>query len=135
MREQDVGCRMFAEVGVYRRAIDRVSARRISAIRPINEPILSVELEIDRLRQTIEQKFDVSPISRRLAFRDVDLRAKDAALAGVLRPFLRPINFPAIWINGDSNAQLSTVSLIGARSRVAVAGVDQSFDVRTIQVR
>ena len=45
---------MFAEIGVYRRAIDRVSARRISAVRPINEPILQIELEIDRFRQTIE---------------------------------------------------------------------------------
>src|SRR4029077_6835703 len=98
-------------------------------------PILQIELEIDRLRQTIEQHLDVTPIRRCLAFWDVYLRAKDAAFAGVRRPFLRPINFPAIWINGDSNAQLSTVSLIGARSRVAVAGVDQSFDVRTIQVR
>ena len=125
---------MFAEVGVYRRTIDGVPARRISAIGPIKEPILQIELEIDRLRQTIEQEFDVSPISRRLAFRDVDLRAKDAALAGVRRPFLRPINLPAIWINGDSNAQLIAISLIGARSRVAFAGVDQSFDVRTIQI-
>src|SRR4029077_18619431 len=135
MRKQNVGRCMFAEVGVQRRAIDRVSARRISAVRPINEPILQIELEIDRLRQTIEQHLDVTPIRCCLAFWDVYLRAKDAAFAGVRRPFLRPINFPALWINGDSNAQLSTVSLIGARSRVAVAGVDQSFDVRTIQVR
>src|SRR4029077_3490432 len=96
-------------------------------------PILQIELEIDRLRQTIEQHLDVTPIRRCLAFWDVYLRAKDAALAGVRRPFLRPINFPAIWINGDSNAQLSTVSLIGARSRVDVAGVDQSFDVRSVE--
>src|SRR6266513_4397026 len=39
MREQNVRCRMFAEVGVYRRTVHRVTARRISAIRPINEPI------------------------------------------------------------------------------------------------
>ena len=45
---------MFAKIGVYRCAIDRVSARRISAIRPINEPILQIEFEIDRFRQTIE---------------------------------------------------------------------------------
>ena len=53
---------MFAEIGVNRRAIDRVSARRISAVGPINEPILQIELEIDRFRQTIEQHFDVSAI-------------------------------------------------------------------------
>src|SRR6266478_5396970 len=134
MRKQNVRCRMFAEIRINRRAVNCVPTRRISAVCPINEPILQIELEIDRFRQTIEQKFDVSAISRRLAFRDVDLRAKDAALAGVRRPFLRPINFPAIWINGDSNAQSIAISLIGARSRVAFAGVDQSFDVRTIQI-
>ena len=45
---------MFAEIGVHRRAIDCVPARRISAVGPIQEPILQIELEIDRLRQTIE---------------------------------------------------------------------------------
>ena len=58
------GVGSFVEIGVQRRAIDRVSARRISAVRPINEPILQIELEIDRFRQTIEQKFDVSTIRR-----------------------------------------------------------------------
>src|SRR6266478_4231859 len=57
MREQNVRCRMFGEVGVYRCAIDSVAARRISAIRPINEPILQIELEIDWFGQTVEQEF------------------------------------------------------------------------------
>src|SRR6266478_1307612 len=94
---------MFAEVGVYRRAIDGVPARRISAIGPIKEPILQIELEIDRLRQTIEQHFDIRAIRRRLALRDVDVRAKDAALARIVRSFLRPINFPAVRINSDAD--------------------------------
>src|SRR2546430_3603839 len=132
MREQNVGCRMFAEVGVYRCAIDRVSARRISAIRPINEPIFQIEFEIDRFRQTIEQKFDVGAVRRGLTLRDVDLRAEDSPFSRIVRSFLGPINLSAIWINGDSNAPFC---LIGARPRVAFAGVDQSFDARTIQVR
>jgi hypothetical protein len=45
---------MFAEIGFQRCLVHRVSARRISAIRPIDEPILQIELEIDRFRQTIE---------------------------------------------------------------------------------
>src|SRR5437899_3670153 len=103
MREQNVGCRMFAEVGVYRRAIDRVSARRISAIRPINEQILQIELEIDRFRQTIEQKFDISAVRSGLTLRDVDLRAEDATFAGVVGSFLRPINLSAVRINSDAD--------------------------------
>ena len=85
MRKQNVRSRMFVEIGVHRRAIDRVSARRISAVRPINEPILQIELEIDRFRQTIEQKFDVGAVRRRLTFRDVDLRTEDAAFARISR--------------------------------------------------
>ena len=54
MREQNVRRRMFAEIGVHRRAIDGVAARRISAVGPVDEPILQIELEIDWLRQTIE---------------------------------------------------------------------------------
>ena len=94
----------FLEIGVHRRAIDRVSARRISAVGPIDEPIFQIELEIDRFRQTIEQKFDVRPIRRRLAFRDVDLRAKEAALARIIWSFLRPINLSAVRIDGDPDA-------------------------------
>ena len=48
------GCRMFAEIGINRRAVNCVPARRISAVGPIKEPILQIELEIDRFRQTIE---------------------------------------------------------------------------------
>src|SRR5205085_7776424 len=62
----------------------------------------------------------------------VDLRTKDASLAGIFGAFLRPINLSATWVNGDSNANFC---LIGARPRVAFAAVDQGFDIRTIQVR
>src|SRR6266478_1494942 len=101
MRKQNVGCRMFAEVGVYRRAIDRVSARRISAVGPIQEPILQIKLEIDRFWQPIEQEVDVGAVRRRLTIRDVDLRTEDAAFAGVVRTFLRPINVSTARINSD----------------------------------
>src|SRR5207248_4780318 len=126
MSEQNVGRWMFAEVGVYRRAIDRVSARRISAVGPIKEPILQIELEIDRFRQTIEQKLDVSAGGRVLTFRNIDVRSEDAALARVIGSFLAPINLSAIWINGDSNAPFRQ---IGAWTRVALACIDQGFDV------
>src|SRR2546423_10868451 len=116
MREQDVRCRMFGEIGVNRRAAYRVPARWISAIGPINEPIFQIELEIDRFRQTIEQEFDVGAVRRRLAFWDVNVRTEDAALARVVWSFLRPINLSAILIDRDSNAPFC---LIGARPRVA----------------
>src|SRR4051794_3553558 len=98
MREQNVRCGMFAEIGVNRRAVHGVSARWISAIGPIQEPILQIELEIDRLRQTIEQKLDVATSGRGLTFRNIDVRSEDAAHTRIIRTFLRPINLSAIWI-------------------------------------
>src|SRR6266567_1151539 len=103
MREQNVRLGMFLEVGIQRRAANRVPARRISAIGPIKEPILQIELEIDRFRQTIEQQFDVGAVRRRLAFWDVNVRTEDAALARIVRTFLRPINLSTVRINSDAD--------------------------------
>src|SRR5882724_4500120 len=126
MREQNVRPRMFGEIGINRRAVHRVPARWISAVGPIKEPILQIELEIDRFRQTIEQEFDVGAVRRRLAFWDVNVRTEDAALTRVVWSFLRPINFPAIRIDSDPNTPFRQ---IGAWTRVALACIDQSFDV------
>ena len=62
MSKQNVRSRPFAEIRVHRRAIDGVAARWIAAVGPIEEPIFQIELEIDRLRQTIEQSFDIGPV-------------------------------------------------------------------------
>src|SRR5947209_5968299 len=126
MREQNVRCRTFGEIGVNRRAAYRVPARWISAIGPINEPIFQIELEIDRFRQTIEQKLDVGAGGRGLTFWNIDVRSEDAALARVVWTFLRPINLSAVGIDGDPDAPFRQV---GAWTRVAPAGVDQSLDV------
>src|SRR4051812_7407191 len=104
MREQNVRCRMFGEIRVQRGAVHRVSTRRISAVGPIKEPILQIELEIDRFRQTIEQEFDVGAVRRRLAFWDVNPRTEDAALTRVVWSFLRPINLSTIRIDRDPYA-------------------------------
>src|SRR6266542_4260732 len=49
----------ISEIGVYRRAVHRVTARWISAVGPIQQSLFQIELEIDWFRQTIEQLFDV----------------------------------------------------------------------------
>src|SRR6266550_2280485 len=81
-----------------------VAARRISAIGPINEPTLQIELEIDRFRQTVEQKFDISAVRSDLALRDVDLYAEDSPFARIVRSFLGPVNLSAVRIDGDADA-------------------------------
>jgi hypothetical protein len=60
---------------INRGAIDCVAARRISAIRPIEDAIFQIEFEINRLRQAVEQHFDIAAVSRALALRDFDIRA------------------------------------------------------------
>src|SRR6266404_3959583 len=104
MREQNVRCRMFGEIGVNRRAVHGVAARRISAIGPINEPILQIELELDWFRQTVEPKFDISAVRSDLTLRDVDPHAEDSPFSRIVRSFLGPINLPAVGIDGDADA-------------------------------
>jgi hypothetical protein len=41
--------------------------------------MVEIELEIDRLRQAVEQHFDIAAAGRALALRNFDIRAKDAA--------------------------------------------------------
>src|SRR5437016_7546621 len=104
MREQNVRPRMFGEIGINRRAVHRVPARWISAIGPIKEPILQIELEIDRFRETIEQKLDVGAVRSGLTFRNIDVRSEDAALTRVVRTFLRPANLSTVRIDRDPDA-------------------------------
>src|SRR5690242_1129293 len=121
MSEDNFGGPMLAEIGVKRRAVHGVAFRRISTVGPINESLLQIELEINWLRQTIEQKFDVGAVRRGLATRDVDLRTKDAALARVVGTFLRPINLAAIRVDAYPDAPFR---LIGTRASVAFACID-----------
>src|SRR5207245_8885227 len=94
----------LGDSGVTRGAVHRVTARQICAIRPIIEPILQIELEIDWFRQTVEQKFDISAVRSDLTLRDVDLHAEDSPFSRIVRSFLGPINLPAVRIDGDANA-------------------------------
>src|SRR6266404_6144269 len=106
MREQNVWGRMFGEIGINRRAVHRVPARWISAIGPINEPILQIKLEIDRFRQTIEQKLDIGAVGRILPFRNSDACAKDSPLPRIVWTFLRPINLSAVGIDRYTHTPL-----------------------------
>src|SRR5262249_52868023 len=103
-----------------------------SAIRPIQESVLEIEFQVDRLRQPIEEHLDVGPIGRGLALWDFDAGPKDAALAGIIRAFLRPIYLSAIRINGNAYAPLG---LVVTGTRMALARVNQSLNLRTIDAR
>src|SRR5438309_4785324 len=96
MREQNIRCRMFGEIGVNRRAVHGVAAWRISAIGSINEPILQIELEIDWFRHTVEQKFDISAVRSDRTLRDVDLYAEDSTFSRIVWSFLGSLNLRAV---------------------------------------
>src|SRR5258706_8914008 len=46
---------------VDRGPVPRVAARRVAAVGPVENTVLVVELDIDRLRQTVEENLDVGP--------------------------------------------------------------------------
>ena len=116
---------------VDRCAIDGVAARRIAAVGPVEDAVRQIELEIDRLRQLIEQHLDVGAVRRALALRDVDIGAEETAQSAVVRAFLRPVDFPELRIDGDPDAPPGLIAPIV----VAAAGLDQRFDLRAVEIR
>src|SRR3954454_19933129 len=62
--QHDVWSRARAPVAEHIQggAADGVAARRVAAVGPVEEAILEIELEIDRLWQAVEQHFDVGAI-------------------------------------------------------------------------
>src|SRR5262245_6468625 len=126
MRDQDLRRRLCVD----RRAIDGVAARSIAAVGPVEDTVRQIELEVDRLRQVIEQHLDVRAVRRAFAFRDLDAGAEDAAQLAIIGALVRPIEFPGLWIDGDPDEPLGLI----ARVLVAAAGLDQRFDFRAVEV-
>src|SRR5262245_32448812 len=99
--------------------VDGVAIRRVAALRPIEHPPRCIDLEIDRLQQTVEEQRNVAPRHSRLAWRRVDTRAIDPALPGVVRPLLRPVEVPPDGIDCNANAPPRLIAAV----TVAVAGL------------
>ena len=98
-------------------AVHRVAAGRVAAIGPVEDAILPVELEIDRLRQAVEENLDVGALGGGLTFGDFDAGAKDSALLSIVRAFLRPVDVLADGIDGDPNAPPGLVTWLHLRPR------------------
>src|SRR5262249_8778584 len=110
MGDQDVRCRACPGIRVHGGAVHGVAARRISAIRPVHETVHGIELEIDRLRQTVVQHLNVCARCRTLTPRDVDTGAKDAAASPLIRTLLRPVDLTAIRIHGYTDTPFGLVA-------------------------
>jgi hypothetical protein len=94
--------------------------------------VLEIELQVDGFGQPVEENFHVGSIGRGLTDRDFGVRSKEAALSGVVRAFLRPVNLPAIRINRDPDAPLPGVA---AGACLTLARVHEGFDRRPVEVR
>jgi hypothetical protein len=88
---------------VDRCAVHRVAARRVAAVGPVENAVLEIELEIDRLRQVVEEDFDVGAVAA-VSPGGISIGAEDAAEPGIVRAFLRPVDLPALRVDRDADA-------------------------------
>ena len=72
---------------IHRSAVHSVAARRVATVCPVERPVGNIEVQIYRLRQVIV----ILAIGCSLAAGNLQICAEDAALTGIVRPFLGPV--------------------------------------------
>ena len=102
-----------------------VAARRVAAVGPVENTVLVIELDIDRLRQTVVEDLDVGPGRCSLAGGNFDIGAEEAAEPGIVRAFLRPVDLSEFRIDRQPNAPSRRVPLIG----FAAPGLDERLQL------
>src|ERR1700682_5667953 len=115
---------------VDRGPIHGVAARRVAAIGPVENTVLVVELDIDGLRQTVEEDLDVGPGGCSLAGGNFDIGTEDAAEPGIVWALLRPIDMSEFRIDSQSNAPSRRISTIG----FAAPRLDERLQLRAVEI-
>src|SRR5215470_17787267 len=115
---------------IDRGAIHGIASRGISAIGPIENSILQVQLQVDRLRQPVKEHFDVAAIGCALTLRDFDARAADLPQSRVVQTFVRPVDMPALGIDRDTDAPFQ---LIGTGACIPLTRIDQGLELRAVE--
>ena len=95
--------------GVERRAVHRITARRVSAIGPIEGASGRIDVQIDRLWEVLIEEFDVSAVRGGLAFRKLDIRALDTTLAGFIGSLLSPVEFASGGVHRNTDTPFPEV--------------------------
>jgi len=72
-----------------------------------------VELDIDRLRQTVEEDLDVRPGRCGLAGGNFDIGTEDATEPGIVWAFLRPVDMSEFRVDRQTNAPSRLIPGIG----------------------
>src|SRR5579859_3790275 len=115
---------------IDRSPVDRVAAWRVAAVGPVEDTALVFELQIDGLRQAVEQHLDVRAVRRALARGRLDVGAKDPAAAAFVGALLGPVELAPRRIDGDADAPLGLVALVG----VGIARFDEGFELGAVEV-
>src|SRR6266853_5889889 len=123
--EQNLRGRTPFATCIHGSAIHRVAPWRIAAVGPVDETVLAVELDVDRLGEAVVEHLDVLAGGGTLPLGDVDPRATEPAQPGIVRPLVGPVDVAPVGIDRDSHAPLREVSTIG----VSLAGLHQRLDL------
>src|SRR5689334_13013776 len=121
----------LTEFAVNEGAIHGIAAWRIAAIGPVQSAIFQIELQIDRLRQTVEQDRNIPPIRGSLPRGYLDIRAKDATVLTLLRAFLRPVDVLAIGIHRNTHAPVRRIAAVA----LVASGLHQCLDLGAVEIR
>src|SRR5712692_3236311 len=122
--EQNLRVRTPLATCIHGSAVHGVAPWRITAVGPVDETVLVVELDVDRLGEAVVKHLDVLAGGGALPLGDVDPRAKQPPQARIVRPLLGPVEVAPVGINRDSHAPLRQVPAIG----VSLAGLHQGLD-------
>src|SRR5439155_25944580 len=110
--------------------VHRVAARRVAAVGPVENTVLEIELEIDRLRQTVVEDLDVGPGRCSLAGGNFDIGAEEATEPGIVRTLLRPIDMSEFRVDRQPDAPSGLIPAIG----FAATGFDQRLQLRAVEI-
>src|SRR5712664_3408931 len=115
---------------VDRGPVHCVAARRVAAVGPVENPVLVIELEINRLRHTVEEDLDVGPGRRGLAGGNFDTGTEDATEPGVVWAFLRPVDMSEFRVDRQPNAPSCLISAIG----FAEPRLNERLQLRAVEI-
>src|SRR6266567_2879695 len=115
---------------VDRGPVHCVATRRVAAVGPVENTVLVVELDIDRLRQTVEEDLDVGPGGRSLAGGNFDIGTKEATETRIVWAFLRPVDMSEFRVDRQANAPSCLIPAIG----FAAAGFDERLQLRAVEI-
>src|SRR3984957_12278049 len=131
MCEKDLRLLAIFGLSIHRCAVHRVATRRVSAVGPIQRPMNWIEVQIDRLRKIVIKKLNVPAALGRLTLRNLDVGPKNSAQTRVVTTLLRPIELAAFTVHRNAYTPFRRIR---SRSRIAEAGIHESFDFRPVQV-